>query len=184
MLRQSMRLQRQQFFSTFDKDFVIHQLQQHFFDLNILSSNSVIGGYWPCESEVPILPLIQTLYHRGNMIGLPKVIAADKPLEFRAWNPDSPLVRDLKGIPCPNNQQILLSPTILLVPLLAFDERGGRLGQGGGFYDGTIRFLRRNQPFVAVGIAFEIQKVADVPKDDFDETLDYILSEEKIYTMR
>lgn len=182
-LRQQMRRQRQQFAETLEKDFIAQRVQQHFFALEILRPDSVIAGYWSAGAEVPLLPLLLDLFQQKYSVGLPGVTALDQPLEFRLWTPGSVLSQDLKGIFCPSSQQPILLPTIMCVPLVAFDEQGGRLGQGGGFYDTTIRLLRQTQPLITVGVAYEMQKVPYVPTTGRDEKLDYIVTEKRIYSI-
>ena len=182
-LRQQIRLKRQKFFAATDGIEVAKQLQQHFLELNILREDSVIGGYWPYGAEAPILPLLKDLYEQGYTVVLPAVTAPNKPLEFRNWDPAFTLQKDICGICCPDAQQPVLIPTILLIPLMAFDKTGGRLGQGGGFYDLTIRFLRHNHPLLSIGVGYEIQKVDSVPLSPDDEKLEYILTEQRIYSV-
>lgn len=183
ILRQQMRRRRQEFYKLADLGYISQQFQQHFFELNILTKESIVAGYLPEGSEASILPLMQALYQQGYPVGVPVVTALGALLDFRAWQPDSLLHQDLLGISCPPDHCLTLNPTILLVPLVAFDETGGRLGQGGGFYDATIRALRQQSSIVTVGISYEIQKVDRVPVSNDDEKLDYILTENKIYKL-
>jgi 5-formyltetrahydrofolate cyclo-ligase len=70
-----------------------------------------------------------------------------------------------------------VEPSVLIVPLLAFDARGYRLGYGGGFYDRTLEGLRARGPVLAVGFAFAAQEVAEVPTDATDQRLDAVVTE-------
>lgn len=180
-LRQQMRHQRQEFYKIADHDYLSKQFQQHFFALNILTKDSIIAGYLPQRAEASILSLMTTLYQQGHVVSVPVVTALNALLEFRIWQPDSLLHQDLLGVSCPPDHSLILNPTILLVPLIAFDETGGRLGQGGGFYDTTLRSLRQKSSIISVGIAYEIQKVDYVPVSHEDEKLDYVLTESKVY---
>ena len=98
------------------------------------------------------------------------------PLAFRAWAPGDPMAATVWGIREPEPTRPLLVPDILLVPLLAFDGDGWRLGYGGGYYDRTLRALRRIKPIVAIGLAFDSQQVDAVPHLDYDERLDWVLT--------
>lgn len=180
-LRQQMRQLRQGVHQAVDHAQVAQQLISHFLALNLLAEGSVVAGYWSCGSEVSVLPLMQESYTRGYPVALPAVKAPDGPLTFRRWQPRLPLIQDCMGIPSPDDDQPILFPTILLVPLLAFDVTGARLGQGMGFYDKIIHELRAMQPIIAIGIAYDIQKVDCVPVTVEDEKLDYIITEKNIY---
>jgi 5-formyltetrahydrofolate cyclo-ligase len=84
--------------------------------------------------------------------------------------------RGVWGIPEPKADKPVLEPNVLLVPLLAFDARGGRLGYGGGFYDRTLAGLRAKKPIVAIGLAYDEQQVDAVPHLDYDQRLDWVLT--------
>ncbi len=181
ILRQQMRQRRQEFYKIADHDYLSKQFQRHFFELNILTKESIVAGYLSKGAEASILSLMTMLCQQEYCVGVPAVTDLNAALEFRRWTPDSLLHDDLLGISCPPNYSLTLTPTILLVPLIAFDVMGGRLGQGGGFYDATLRALRQNYSILAVGIAYEIQKVDHIPMSLDDEKLDYILTQDKIY---
>ncbi|HUF44987.1 MAG TPA: 5-formyltetrahydrofolate cyclo-ligase, partial [Aestuariivirgaceae bacterium] len=108
---------------------------------------------------------------------LPVVVARGQPLVFRAWAPGNPTVAGIWSIPVPLESAPELEPDVLIVPMLAFDGEGYRLGYGGGFYDRTLARLRAIKPVVAVGAAFAGQEVAQVPRGPHDEPLDWIVTE-------
>ncbi len=98
------------------------------------------------------------------------------PLKFREWTPGCALVEGEFGALIPA-EGAWLDPVVLIVPLLAFDARGYRLGYGGGFYDRTLEALRARRPTLAVGFAFAAQEVAEVPIDATDQRLDAVVTE-------
>ena len=98
------------------------------------------------------------------------------PLVFRAWKPGDPLNAGVWGIQEPLPSAPALDPDILLVPLLAFDTRGYRLGYGGGFYDRTLAGFRMRKRVVAIGVAFDEQRIDAVPHTDYDQRLDWVLT--------
>jgi 5-formyltetrahydrofolate cyclo-ligase len=98
-------------------------------------------------------------------------------LLFRAWAPGEPLVRGVWDIPTPHPEAELVEPDAVLVPMLAFDRLGFRLGYGGGYYDRTLRELRSQKKVVAIGVAYSAQEVSSVPHDENDARLDYLLTE-------
>ena len=140
-----------------------------------LHGPAVISGYYPFGDELDILPLLRRLIGEGHTIGLP-VTRKGKPLLFRAWTPETQMTRGALGIPRPPDEALEVTPSILLVPLAAFDGLGYRIGYGGGFYDRTLAELRATGPATAIGVAFDEQKVDRVPAEPHDEPLDWILT--------
>jgi len=156
----------------------------HFYDTIAPAEGAVISGYWPVGDEFDVRPILERAHGAGLACCLPVVMGKNKPLIFRRWEPGDVLHPATLGIPVPPPEADELVPTILLVPMLAFDEAGHRLGYGGGFYDMTLAALREAGPTLAVGCAFEGQKVASVPHNDQDEKLDWILTEQRIRKVR
>jgi 5-formyltetrahydrofolate cyclo-ligase len=137
-------------------------------------SPGVVGAYHPIRSEFDCLPLLRRLAADGWTLALP-VIVGPAPLQFRAWVFGAPLEPGPLGIPEPAGSSSI-APDVLLVPLLAFDRRGYRLGYGGGHYDRTLAALRGHGGVTAIGLAFDAQEVAEVPVCPYDERLDWILT--------
>jgi 5-formyltetrahydrofolate cyclo-ligase len=99
---------------------------------------------------------------------------------FRAWRPGDALVAAGFGTQEPAADRPEVRPDIVLAPLLACDERGWRLGYGGGYYDRTLRRLRGDGAVLAVGVGYDEQVVAAVPHEDFDEPLDWIATDARL----
>lgn len=152
-------------------------------DALCVGPESVVGGYWPLPGELDPRPLMEVLAARGAALALPEVIAPDAPLAFRRWSRGDPLVSGPHGTVHPALTAPLLSPTLLLVPLLAFDAKGFRLGFGGGYYDRTLDMLRRGGGVVAVGLAFAAQQSPALPSDPWDQPLDMVFTEEGLLTV-
>jgi 5-formyltetrahydrofolate cyclo-ligase len=133
----------------------------------------VLSGYMPMRTEVDPLPAMAA--HRGP-VGVPVIPGPAMPLRFREWTPGCALVPGDFGALIPA-EGAWLEPEVLIVPLLAFDARGYRLGYGGGFYDRTLEGLRARRPTLAVGFAFAAQEVAEVPIDATDQRLDAVVTE-------
>jgi 5-formyltetrahydrofolate cyclo-ligase len=138
---------------------------------------TAVSGFWPIGSEVNVMPLLRALGDRGLDMALPVVPQRGKPLPFRRWRPDDPMDTGPFGIAEPQAAAPVIEPDILLVPLLAFDRAGGRLGYGGGYYDRTLAALRGRKRILAVGVAYAAQECALVPCDAFDAPLDWVLTE-------
>lgn len=145
--------------------------------LERLPAFAVIGGHHPLGGELDPGPLIRRLMRTGAMLALPVVVQRDAPLAFRAWSPDDHLAPDAIGVPSPSPSAPELEPDLIIAPLLAFDRKGGRLGQGGGFYDRTIAALRAKRPVFVLGLAFAGQEVEAIPMEPNDQRLDAILTE-------
>jgi 5-formyltetrahydrofolate cyclo-ligase len=141
-----------------------------------LAAGAVVAGYWPLAGEIDPLPLMAELAVRGHVLALPVVAETGGALEFRPWAPGDPLESGPHGTRHPYPQPPI-RPDALLIPLLAFDRRGFRLGYGGGYYDRTLASLRRDGAVQTVGLAFAAQEVERVPADPWDEELDRIVTE-------
>ncbi len=136
-----------------------------------------VSAYWPLEEEFDPRPLFMELDRRGHPIGLPVILGNGQPLLFRRWEPATELVRGPFRVMTPPPTAPEIIPNLLLVPLLAFDRAGYRLGYGGGFYDRTIAKLRNAGEALAVGVTFAALEVPSVPRDDTDQPLDWIVTE-------
>ena len=144
----------------------------------------IVSGFMPLKSEINPLPLMRKLADAGARLALPVVIGLGKPLIMRSWQWGEPLVPGVWGIRQPPPTAPELQPDVLLVPLLAFDRRGHRIGYGAGYYDLTIAQLRAKKPIAAVGIAFAAQEVETVPRTAFDAQLDLVLTESETIALR
>jgi 5-formyltetrahydrofolate cyclo-ligase len=142
-----------------------------------LRPGPTVSGFFPYKSEIDTLPLLARLDSEGWITCLPIVEAERQPLKFRQWAPGEPTVAGIWGIPMPLESALQVEPDVLLVPMLAFDRAGYRLGYGGGFYDRTLAFLRQKKHITAIGVGYSGQEIDSVPKGIMDQPLDYILTE-------
>ncbi|MGH6815945.1 MAG: 5-formyltetrahydrofolate cyclo-ligase [Hyphomicrobiaceae bacterium] len=142
----------------------------------VWASPPIVSGFLPIGDEIDPMPLMRRLAMQGRCLCLPVLQGKGKTLLFRAWRPGDPLAERLWGIREPLPEQPIRAPDILLVPLLAFDAQGYRLGYGGGYYDRTLRALRAQKRIVAVGVSFDEQRLFTVPHLDYDERLDWVLT--------
>jgi 5-formyltetrahydrofolate cyclo-ligase len=149
-----------------------------------ITSGVIVSGFMPLKSEVSPLPLMRKLAEQGALLALPAIAGRGKPLVMRAWEFGAPLDRGQWGIREPTPAAAEVEPDILLVPLLAFDRAGHRIGYGAGYYDLTITQLRARKAVVAVGLAFAIQVVAAVPATPRDARLDLVLTERELIDLR
>lgn len=135
---------------------------------------AVVAGFWPMGREIDIRPLLHALHDRGHAIALPITPKRGQPLHFRRWRPGDPLIRGPVGTSQPRPDAEELTPDYLLVPLLAFDRRGNRLGYGAGYYDRTLAAL---PGATAVGVAYACQELDEVPAGPDDVPLSAIATE-------
>jgi len=133
--------------------------------------------WWPMGDELDVRPLLARLHFAGHAVGLPTVVRRATPLLFRRWRPRDTLIPGGFGTSVPAPEQPEVVPDVLFVPLLGFDRAGFRVGYGGGFYDRTLEALRRTGPRLAIGLAFAAQEVAQIPRDEHDQRLDWIVTE-------
>jgi 5-formyltetrahydrofolate cyclo-ligase len=149
-----------------------------------ITPGTVVSGFMPLKSEINPLPLMQKLAKQGPRLALPRIVGRGSPLSMRAWEFGAPLNRGQWGIREPKADAPEVDPDILLVPLLAFDRAGYRLGYGAGYYDMTIKRLRGLRTVTAVGVAFAAQEVPEIPKTPRDERLDLVLTEHEVIDLR
>ncbi len=135
-----------------------------------------LAGYMPMRTEIDPLPAMAAHDAAGAVVGVPVIMAPATPLRFARWWPGMAMVAGDFGALVPARPE-WIEPEVLVVPLVAFDRRGGRLGYGGGFYDRTLAGLRARGPVVAIGFAWAAQEGADLPLEAVDEPLDLIVTE-------
>ena len=144
-----------------------------------LETPCIVSGFWPMAEELDIRPLMIELHNQGCQLALPVVVAKRQPLVFRAWRPGDPLEAGVFGTLHPAPTREVVEPDALIVPLLAVDEEGWRLGYGGGFYDRTLARLRGRKKITAIGVAFDDQLLPDVPHGPDDQRLDWLLTDKR-----
>jgi 5-formyltetrahydrofolate cyclo-ligase len=149
-----------------------------------IKPGAIVAGYSPIRSEIDLAPLMKNLAAQGVQLALPAVTARGKSLIFRAWSPNDRLTLGSLGIPEPSPAAAELIPDILLVPLAAFDRAGHRIGYGAGHYDVTLAHLRKAGAVTAIGTAFAVQEIKEVPAQPHDVALDYVLTEKRTFDFR
>jgi 5-formyltetrahydrofolate cyclo-ligase len=149
-----------------------------------IAPGAIVAGFMPMKSEINPLPLMRKLAAAGARLALPVVAGQGKPLIMRAWAFGEPLIAGVWGIREPAPLAPAVAPDILIVPILAFDRAGQRIGYGAGYYDLTIAALRARQAVVAIGVAFAAQEIAAVPATPRDAPLDLVLTEREVIDLR
>ncbi len=149
-----------------------------------IAPGTIVSGFMPLKSEINPLPLMRKLAGQGARLALPVVVGRGKPLLMREWVFGEPLVAGVWGIREPKPEAAVVDPDILLVPLLAFDRAGHRIGYGAGYYDLTLAQLRARKSVIAAGLAFAAQEVAAIPATPRDARLDLVLTEQEVLDLR
>jgi len=144
-----------------------------------ITTPAMVSGFWPIKEEIDIRPLMVELLNQGCQLSLPVVQGKGLPLLFRAWRPGDALEGGVFGTLQPSARREVVEPDALIVPLLACDEEGWRLGYGGGFYDRTLAGLRAKKTVTAVGVGFNDQLVPEVPHGPSDQRLDWLLTDKR-----
>ena len=139
-----------------------------------VAPGAIVSFYWPMGDEADPRLLANAFAARGHTLALPVVVVKKSPLHFRAWREGDPLIVHPFGMHEPSESAARVMPDVLLIPLLAFDARGTRLGYGGGFYDRTLASLATKR---AIGIAYAGQEMAELPCHDHDHPLDSVVTE-------
>lgn len=149
--------------------------------LTLLSGCSLIGGYYPMRGEMDVLPLLARLAQKGDALCLPVTQPRERALAFFPWSPEDPVRKGKYAVMEPSVRATPVIPEVVLVPLVAFDRSGHRIGYGGGHYDATLVQLRAYNPrLLTVGVAFSMQETRKIPCESFDIRLDKVLTEHEI----
>ncbi len=150
-------------------------------------SNAIVAGYYPTDKEFDPLDILNMLTERGNICCLPVIEKDTRILKFTKWQNGDDLEQGAYKIPQPvvGNDTVWLRPDVLLMPLLAFDRRGNRLGQGGGYYDATLQDLRGEKQILAVGVAYAAQAcLFKLPVEEHDQKLDWVITPKQAHDFR
>ena len=148
-----------------------------------INPKNSVGLFYPFKKEVEVLGISNYLISKNITCLLPRVISKDSALKYYEYNPhDQNLEKGFGGIMEPKGK-INLDPDIIILSCSAFNEQGYRVGYGGGFYDKTIEELKKKGNLKTILAAFEIQKTNYNFQESFDQKVDYICSEQKIYSL-
>jgi len=177
-LRDEMRARRKSVYA--ERVAAVAALAKNFFEFAADVNGLNVAGYWAVGSEISLEPILNRLCAQGIVCALPVVVERAAPLQFRRWQPGQKLGLGPLGTRQPSDDAELVTPQLVLTPLLAFDKTGHRLGQGGGFYDRTLDQI----DVTAVGMAFAAQQVDHVPHGPSDMQLDVVITEQEILRVR
>ncbi len=137
-----------------------------------------LSGYMPIRTEIDPLPAMAAAAAHGP-VAVPVIMGRGRPLKFSRWMPGCEMKTGAFGASIPAVEDFI-EPEILIVPMVAFDRRGGRLGYGGGFYDRTLEMLRAKRPTLAIGFAYAAQEADTLPLEPTDQPLDMLVTETEV----
>ena len=158
------------------------KLQDHLKDLINFKKYKIIASFISFKSEISTQFLNEFLLNNGKILCLPIIKNNSETLNFIEYNLKTKLVSGKFDIMQPSDLSKELLPEIILTPCLAFDENGFRLGYGGGYYDKTFSYLKKiKHKFISIAVAFDDQKIDELVHDKYDQKIDYILTEKKLY---
>ena len=148
-----------------------------------LAQQSIVAGYKAMRGEVDISRALIACHDKKYLVCLPSITPPERIMRFLAWRPKMAMRKGAQGSFEPEGSQEL-QPSMLWIPLVAFDRRGFRLGYGGGYYDATLAHLKKTRPEIrAVGIAFACQEVDALPSEPHDMRLDFVVTEKEIISL-
>lgn len=155
-----------------------------FFDTLKPTADQIIAAYWPRGREFDVRVIIDDCLNRDIPLALPVIPKEGRVMQFAQWHDGDPLVTNSFNVPEPEGGAVVL-PDIVIVPFLAFDRRGFRLGYGGGHYDATLADLRRHKEIIAVGVGYGEQAVLfNLPTEEHDQRLDMIITPQAVFDYR
>ena len=154
------------------------EAEAHDLNLEQLRERQIVGAYWPIRSEGDPRPLMRALIRRGQDVALSQILHPH--LSWRLWRPGDVLIKGGFGVREPGPDAPEVFPSALLVPLVAFDQRGGRVGYGKGHFDRAIAALGAKHPVLTIGLAYAVQEIEEVPVEPHDRMLDVIVTESEL----
>jgi 5-formyltetrahydrofolate cyclo-ligase len=158
-----------------------HQIQINVFQCLEALSYETLSAYCAKRDEINLTPLLERLSMAGKTLALPLFEKNDEVLAFKRWHPTDPLVFGTFDTYQPSKIAPDIIPHVMILPMLAFDDAGHRLGYGKGHFDRTLHVLRKESSIITVGVALSIQHVKHLPSEPHDVSLDFIVTEKGIY---
>ncbi len=160
------------------------QAASQLLDTLAITSQDVVALYYPKGKEMDTFPLAEKIWEKGAACALPVISEGSTVLAFAKWSRDGALIEGAFNIPQPANPDFL-EPTIVIIPLLIFDQRGHRLGYGKGYYDATLNELRQRGKVLAIGLAYAEQAcLFALPAEEHDQKLDLVVTPQRVFDFR
>lgn len=162
-----------------------HEAADIFWEVVRPDKTKIVSSYFPIGKEIDPTPIVERLWGEGVRVCLPKIQRHERGLLFAEWSKGSKLMPSSFGTSEPDENAATVEPDILIVPLLAFDQTGNRMGYGQGHYDETLRQLRAKKDVLAVGLAYAEQAVLlALPSEPHDQKLDMVITPQRVFDFR
>lgn len=189
--RQGLRTQRRAL-SLAERNHLAAELADKLVTHPLFVNSQHIAAYLPVDGEVDPLPLMLRAWEMGKIVYLPVLVPFNhNRLWFARYEPGDALVRNRFGIPEParihRERSAAIGLDLVLAPLVGFDKKGNRLGMGGGFYDRSFEFLNRRRQWCKprlIGLAYEFQKLKNLPQEPWDVPLHAVVTERKLRVIK
>jgi len=180
-LRQDALDKRGKLAASRDNDAAAARLMNYFLKTFAPEEGTPIAAYWPYRDEIDVRPLLEKLDSLGCNCLLPVVRGRNEALQFHQWKPGDELEASRFGVLEPSKFHPSASPEIVVLPMLAFDRNGYRLGYGGGYYDMTLAALRTKGNLLAIGVAYQEQEIDDIPVEPHDQKVDAVVTDRSVF---
>ena len=166
--------------ATRDGSAAASRLKNNFLSAFNVQIDQSVAAYWPFRDEIDVRPLFAAVEAMGCNCLLPVMMGRREPLQFHQWKPGDELVSSRFGVLEPSKFHPSTTPDVVILPVLAFDRYGMRLGYGGGYYDRTLSALRGKGQVLAIGAAYQDQEVEFVPHDNDDQKMDALVTDRSV----
>jgi 5-formyltetrahydrofolate cyclo-ligase len=161
------------------------EASENFINVIPLADDKIVSAYYPIGSEIDPSPIVEMLWQKNITVCLPFIIQGERGLKFIKWDRETKLELGRFGTMMPEDNGDYIDPDILIVPLLAFDQTGNRMGYGQGHYDETIRLLRQKKDILTIGLAYAEQAVLlALPTESHDQKLDLVVTPQRVFDFR
>ena len=184
IIRKKQKIIRDKIFNNKPSYFALTLFNELFEKINFQEIN-IVSSFISINSEINTRELNNLIFIKNKILCLPVIEKKNSHLIFKQFNSEENFVKGHMNISEPQNKNKILNPELIFVPCLAFDNKGNRLGYGGGYYDRTFAYLKQiNHRFISVAYAYEEQKLDYIPIDKFDFKVDYVITEKNFYSFQ
>ena len=184
IIRKKQKIIRDKIFNNNPSHFTLCLFNKLFEKINFKEIN-IVSSFISINSEINTEELNNFIFIKNKILCLPVIEKKNSHLIFKQFKSEENFVKGYMNISEPQNKNKILNPELIFVPCLAFDNRGNRLGYGGGYYDRTFDYFNKiNHKFISVAYAYEDQKLDYIPIDKFDYKLDYVITEKSLYSFQ
>ncbi len=184
IIRKKQKIIRDKIFNNNPSHFALSLFNKLFEKIKFQEIN-IVSSFISINSEINTRELNNLIFVKNKILCLPVIEKKNSHLIFKQFKKEENFVKGHMNISEPQNKNKILDPELIFVPCLAFDNKGNRLGYGGGYYDRTFAYLNKiNHRFISVAYAYEEQKLDYIPIDKFDFKVDYVITEKYLYSFQ